>query len=326
MVVQGMYRSPSNPGQIQPDMGYSFCNCKNVFYTNYDNLNTEFRNQHPCIKNPLTELRKQYDELKIGYCLSQVLPDPFFVEWGKDPHTFLHWDVRHYHIIWDMEQYCKEAREIGFEVVSAERNFDIDSENQQTFRVHLRKPVDKNDPLYTQMFTPETKLRAASQAAKDHFGDKPVTMVEVGVLRGDYSALQLREWDSIEKIHLIDKFKEVWDIPNIVEHNENYRCVVERFEGNNKTNLIIGDSADTADEFEDASLDYVYVDADHLYHPVMRDVLAWLPKVKKNGIIGGHDWDYSIRPSVKEAVTEIFGDDVQYGENQNTLWDWWVVV
>lgn len=67
-----------------------------------------------------------------------------------------------------------------------------------------------------------------------------------------------------------------------------------------------GDSAASASRYEDGSLDWVYVDADHRYEAVRRDILAWLPKVRKGGVIAGHDYAAYPTFGVIEAVTEIF--------------------
>ena len=60
-------------------------------------------------------------------------------------------------------------------------------------------------------------------------------------------------------------------------------------------------SAKAAQCIEDASLDFVYIDANHSFSFVMEDIIIWGRKVKKGGIISGHDW--GIR-SVRRAVTE----------------------
>lgn len=52
---------------------------------------------------------------------------------------------------------------------------------------------------------------------------------------------------------------------------------------------VEGDSADSASQFEDNSLDFVFIDASHEYHAVSRDIAAWYPKVKPGGVIAGHD-------------------------------------
>ena len=67
-----------------------------------------------------------------------------------------------------------------------------------------------------------------------------------------------------------------------------------------------GDSAGSAARYEDLSLDWVYIDADHRYEAVRRDILAWLPKVKKGGVIAGHDYAAYPTFGVIEAVTEVF--------------------
>lgn len=40
----------------------------------------------------------------------------------------------------------------------------------------------------------------------------------------------------------------------------------------------------------DASLDFVYIDAMHEFDPVMLDLIFWVPKVRKGGIVSGHDY------------------------------------
>lgn len=51
-----------------------------------------------------------------------------------------------------------------------------------------------------------------------------------------------------------------------------------------------GLSVDMAKNFEDDSLDGVYIDADHKEAAVRADLAAWVPKVKKGGFIAGHDY------------------------------------
>lgn len=48
--------------------------------------------------------------------------------------------------------------------------------------------------------------------------------------------------------------------------------------------------------------DLVFIDADHQYLGVKRDIEYWLPKIEKGGIISGHDYSY---PDVRRAVHEL---------------------
>jgi predicted O-methyltransferase YrrM len=59
----------------------------------------------------------------------------------------------------------------------------------------------------------------------------------------------------------------------------------------------------------DESLDFVYIDAGHEYDFVMMDMIIWSRKVKKGGIVSGHDYFYKndkkgIRPYVTAAVND----------------------
>jgi len=64
-------------------------------------------------------------------------------------------------------------------------------------------------------------------------------------------------------------------------------------------------SLEAAAECENNSFDFVYIDASHEYEDVKADIKAWLPKVKKGGIIAGDD--YNSR-QVSRAVHEILGN------------------
>ncbi len=69
--------------------------------------------------------------------------------------------------------------------------------------------------------------------------------------------------------------------------------------------LQVGASVETAAQYADRSLDFVFIDGDHGYESVRDDIAAWLPKVKLGGLLAGHD--YRI-PSVRAAVVERFGE------------------
>lgn len=76
-------------------------------------------------------------------------------------------------------------------------------------------------------------------------------------------------------------------------------------------------SLTAVNQFEDESVDLVYIDGRHDYDSVIADIKAWLPKVKKGGYVTGHDIDLD-GDRVLKAVTEAFGSD--YKTYADTSW------
>jgi predicted O-methyltransferase YrrM len=76
-------------------------------------------------------------------------------------------------------------------------------------------------------------------------------------------------------------------------------CDVRRF-----VKVLVSDSAAAAEKFADGSVDFVFIDGDHSYEAVARDITAWRGKIKPGGAIAGHD---RVREGVDRAVREAFG-------------------
>lgn len=55
-------------------------------------------------------------------------------------------------------------------------------------------------------------------------------------------------------------------------------------------------------KFEKESLDFVYIDACHEFDWVMQDIIEWSKRVKKGGIIAGHDYYRFRNAGVIDAV------------------------
>ncbi len=49
-------------------------------------------------------------------------------------------------------------------------------------------------------------------------------------------------------------------------------------------------SLEAAELFKAASLDFVYIDADHWYPRITEDLCAWWPKIRPGGLFAGHDY------------------------------------
>ena len=75
-------------------------------------------------------------------------------------------------------------------------------------------------------------------------------------------------------------------------------------------------SVDAARHFERESIDFCYIDASHDYQSVRNDIRAWLPKIKRKGVIAGHDID---RVSVKAAIQ----DAIPWSQVEEIGSSWW---
>lgn len=60
-------------------------------------------------------------------------------------------------------------------------------------------------------------------------------------------------------------------------------------------------SVEAAKDFEDMSLDAVYIDAEHDFESVRADIKAWRPKLKFGGVLSGHDF---YLPYIKKLLEE----------------------
>jgi len=69
------------------------------------------------------------------------------------------------------------------------------------------------------------------------------------------------------------------------------------------------ESALAASHFTDCSIDFAFIDANHSYEHVKKDIQAWHPKVKQGGMLAGHD--YGEPCGVKQAVDELLPNKIK---------------
>ena len=159
--------------------------------------------------------------------------------------------------------------------------------------------------------------------AANHFKDGSV-FVELGCFVGAstcYLAQKIQEQKKDIVIYAVDRWRNMvapgrdYSKPTVPGSNfpefwQNiWDCGIEQYI--KPVNL---DSSYTARVFEDKSVDFLYIDADHSYKKFKEDVLCWLPKMKDESWIGGHDYNQE----VEKVVHEIFGEKAEgyYGDGK----------
>lgn len=117
--------------------------------------------------------------------------------------------------------------------------------------------------------------------------------IEIGCYIGESSSIFL-SFAKLKRLDCVDHWNLSIQALNRRLHREiaKSRCFVHHAE-----------SCDFAKEVPDGSVDVVYIDGDHSYECVTKDIFAYHPKLKTNGYLCGHD--YSVAwPGVMSAVDE----------------------
>lgn len=135
---------------------------------------------------------------------------------------------------------------------------------------------------------------------------------EVGVYKATYTCSLLKHIPGL-KLYGIDAWEDYLEYPDFKSYKTGsldiaYEVAKKNVKGLN-CELIRGRSIDVAKRFEDESLDFVFIDANHIYEYVIEDIAAWSKKVRKGGIVYGHDFNdlsdtdqwhiISVRPAVE---------------------------
>jgi len=136
--------------------------------------------------------------------------------------------------------------------------------------------------------------------------------VEVGVWEGMsacFMAVEIANSDKNIKFDCVD----MWDFVETSEEftKDEFSGLFEKFVNNitpvkDYINIVRSLSWEAADRYQDNSLDFVFIDAAHDYTSVTKDLIAWYPKIKNNGVIAGHD--YAPNVGVYAAVNNFFAD------------------
>ncbi len=72
--------------------------------------------------------------------------------------------------------------------------------------------------------------------------------------------------------------------------------------GQHVVRTLVMPSTEAAGIVRDAAFDLVFIDADHSYASTLHDVRAWLPKVKRGGILCGHDCEGRVADFGRERL------------------------
>lgn len=116
----------------------------------------------------------------------------------------------------------------------------------------------------------------------EYFRDLGFTYgAEIGVFEGRYAEILFQQIPNLKLLCVDD-----WKLG--VTHPKMKRAVHRL----NKYNAIIihKTSMEAVKSVKDESLDFVFIDASHKYPDVRDDIREWTKKVRRGGIVSGHDY------------------------------------
>lgn len=143
--------------------------------------------------------------------------------------------------------------------------------------------------------------------------------IEIGVAEGNFSEILLST-SNLKELYMVDAWQNFGDkyvdINNVSDREQlsRYLKVVHRMKKfGNRATVLRGDCNAMVEHFMDNVFDFVYLDADHSYEFVKKNLNDWYPKVKVGGIFAGHDYldgkdlagtVFGVKSAVDEFVEE----------------------
>ncbi len=133
-------------------------------------------------------------------------------------------------------------------------------------------------------------------------------MIEIGSYMGE-SAMMFASSNIFNTVTCIEPFEGEEEFNDIYGYNWDF--VRDEFKTNTRyfDNIVLHEefSYDISHIFKNESQDFIYIDANHSYEDIKKDIELYLPKVKKGGYIGGHDYIPHFSGVIK-AVNEMLGE------------------
>jgi predicted O-methyltransferase YrrM len=151
--------------------------------------------------------------------------------------------------------------------------------------------------------------------------NKNGVFVELGSYCGKSTVVTLLALEGNDyEFHAVDTFMGSEEHKEMLQGQSTYDkyCAnLNKFGLLDKVNTHIGTSYDISKEFDDDSIDGIFIDAAHDYDNVVLDIESWYPKVRSGGFMIGHDYPHPNDPNggfegLRDAVNEHVRDDKRF--------------
>lgn len=127
---------------------------------------------------------------------------------------------------------------------------------------------------------------------------------EIGVAQGLYNEILCKE-NPQAKIYGIDPWLAYEDYRDYTSQRKLtgfYEATEVRLVPYENYELVRKFSMEALDDFDDESLDFIYLDGNHTLPFIINDIIQWTKKVRVGGIVSGHDYRKSKRRVTQNHV------------------------
>lgn len=141
---------------------------------------------------------------------------------------------------------------------------------------------------------------------------------ELGVAFGGH-AEKILETTELKKLYGVDFYKKnenttdsfFWDGVCYQQKNYDdlYVFTLDRMSKFGERFILIRKSTIDASSYVNEELDFVFIDALHTDEGVSADLNHWFPKIRKGGMVSGHDYNHSNFPGVSVAVNRFASEN-----------------
>jgi hypothetical protein len=226
--------------------------------------------------------------------------------WRKDKKGML---LEHYRWTYDLD----ERR-----VVRGKQHSSGIRRHQERRDREISRKSDRFQKLFREKLRPQTNVLAGwfdySDVYRKVVEEAPegATMVEIGVWAGrsigymsSYAtaigkSLNIVGYDQIDPTYYLGTpYKDVSTVEGWLDR---LRRDLEELCPHNRPEIVRSNSVEAAQNHEDSSVFFCFIDGGHVEEQVTADIEAWIPKISKGGILAGHDLDHRRHAGVRRAL------------------------
>jgi len=171
--------------------------------------------------------------------------------------------------------------------------------------------LENKSNFTTKTFRPGSPLKFIAM----YMQDTTIEGAEIGVYEGKHAEYIINNRFfkyykvKLNKLSLIDPFSEFTDSNgenyfSVEEGNKFYENLKKRFNKYKNVQIIRKTSLEASKDFENGTLDFVYIDGNHQYIQFKQDIEIWYQKIKQYGVLCGDDYGIPYSEGIIRGLNE----------------------